>query len=872
MKSTDRLELTGHAFREFLLFWKSKRADYREGINFLPVNDTPRGTFQTVEHAVSDQASQAINELTGQRGPVVWVSGVAAISCLLQRIGLAGEHLIAHAPLYGVSEEAEVRRTLYTPLLLEVKEEKEGTPLLVKDHLVSIQQQIKAGVPYQNYPVEVLEAPGGSPVFPTGLLLSSNIVHHYELPEDDAYPLHIRILLQDGRLNIQYRFEEACLGYEEIAIFHKRLEQVWGFMNNKQALLENAPVLLEEEYASLEQGLLTEEKNYAESVNILTMPGLFAGQVSRTPEAPALRYGSTTLTYRQLDRLAHRLAAELVAVYDIGPDKEVALLMDRRDWTVTSILAVWKTGASYLPLDPGYPAERIHQIMTEAKPAMCISQSDYLDRLSGIETGLFAYDIQADMLEDRQDYAFDSHARPADVAYTIYTSGSTGKPKGVEVSHAAICNTLLWRKEAYRMGEDTTCLQMFSYAFDGSLTDSFTALIAGGCLAVPEEDKRERPEAMKVFLTEAGITHFITIPSYYTALLDAWEGAMEGLKAVTLAGEPTRNELVEKHYRKLPQVKLINEYGPTENAVASTWSELHSGQPVSIGRPVTNVQAYVVDDKLRLTATGADGQLALAGPQLARGYRNMPELTSRKFIPHPLGRGERLYLTGDRARLMADGNLYLEGRIDEQVKIRGYLVELYEVEKALMALDGVAHAVAAARKDATDKLVLCAWVVGTTPLDTDGLKNALTLPAYMVPAHILQTDSLPAGASGKVDKKKLPDPFAGTSVAAVFEPPQSENEIALAEAFQQVLQAENIGLNSNFFDMGGDSIKAVQISAEMYKKGFLLDVKDMFNHGRLRELAALATKSTAEKDESLSGHRIEQDHEDMETVKAMFGR
>jgi bacitracin synthase 3 len=256
---------------------------------------------------------------------------------------------------------------------------------------------------------------------------------------------------------------------------------------------------------------------------------------------------------------------------------------------------------------------------------------------------------------------------------------------------------------------------------------------------------------------------------------------------------------------------------------------------------------------------------------LADGYRNRPELTAEKFVPNPFSPGDRLYLTGDIARIV-NNEIYLQGRKDDQVKIRGYLVELYEVEKNLMQISPVERAVAAVIPDASGTPVLCAWVTGCSPDQVQEVKSKLFLPDYMVPVHIMAVDTLPSGASGKVDKSKLPDPFTSLTDNTVYEAPESESEKALAAVFTTVLGKENPGLNDNFFDLGGDSIKAVQVSADMYKHGYRLDVKDLFNNGNLRHLASISDKNSHTEESNHTGREITRDQEDVETIKAMYSR
>ncbi|SUA48103.1 Dimodular nonribosomal peptide synthase [Nocardia africana] len=577
----------------------------------------------------------------------------------------------------------------------------------------------------------------------------------------------------------------------------------------------------------------------------LTLASMFDRQVERDPGEPALTFEGTTLSYGELAARVNRLARYLID-QGVGPDSLVALHMRRSLELVIGMYAVTVAGGGYVPLDPDHPAERTEYVLATANPVCVLTTADSplaarpdvpVVAIDGLELSEYADDPVADA--DRI-----AALRPAHTAYVIFTSGSTGRPKGVAVSHAAIVNRLAWMQDEYDLYLDDVVLQKTPATFDVSVWEFFWPLQVGARLVVAKPDGHRDPAYLAELIDAERITtvHFVpSMLSVFVAALDASGADCTTLRRVFASGEAlpavTAQRLIE-----LTGARLHNLYGPTEAAVDVTYHEVTEDDTVAvpIGRPVWNTRVYVLDSRLHPVATGVAGELYLAGDQLARGYVARADLTSDRFVANPFGAGERMYRTGDLVRWNSAGELEYLGRTDFQVKLRGLRIELGEIESALVAVDAVAQAVVVVRSD--DRLgdQLVAYVVPATgaTVDPDAVRTELgeALPGYMVPSAFVVLDAFPLNASGKLDRKALPAPVFE---ARQFRAPATPIEEIVAGTFSDVLGVPRVGLDDDFFELGGNSLIATQVTARL---GAALDtqlaVRDLFEASTVAALAA----------------------------------
>ncbi|MFE6286377.1 amino acid adenylation domain-containing protein [Streptomyces sp. NPDC057877] len=568
-----------------------------------------------------------------------------------------------------------------------------------------------------------------------------------------------------------------------------------------------------------------------------TLIGPIEAQAVRTPDATALVYGDVCLTYGELNRRANRLAHHL---RDLGavPGAVVAVSVPRSAELVVALLAVLKSGAAYLPLDPDYPAPRLAYMLGDAAPVCAIAdRADRLPESDGVPVvALDGLDVSA------RPWVNPARAlTPAHPAYVIYTSGSTGHPKGVVVPHRAIDNRLRWMQHAYPLDGADRVLQKTPSSFDVSVWEFFWPLREGAALVVAEPGGHKDPAYLARVIREQAVTVCHFVPSMLQVFLTAPEAADRGraLRRVFVSGEALPRDTAHAFARALPDTELHNLYGPTEAAVDVTYHACRpqDSGPVPIGRPVWNTRLYVLDAALQPCPPGVPGELHLAGVQLADGYLGRAELTASRFVADPFGpAGGRMYRTGDLARWTEDGEVEYLGRTDHQVKLRGQRVELGEIEAALAARPGVDGACALVHQDR-----LVGYVTGTA--DPAAVRAALAreLPEHMVPAAVIPLDAFPLSPNGKLDRRELPAPvFAGDEGARR---PANAREAALTRLFAEVLDVERAGPDEAFFDLGGTSLLAVRLVTRVREEfGVELTIGSLFE---APTPAALATRLDA---------------------------
>ncbi|WP_435598917.1 amino acid adenylation domain-containing protein [Streptomyces anulatus] len=571
-----------------------------------------------------------------------------------------------------------------------------------------------------------------------------------------------------------------------------------------------------------------------------TLPGLFAAVAAAHPDAPALAGPDlatgerTELDYRGLDATANALARDLAA-HGVRPQDRVAVMLPRTVEAVVALLAVAKTGAVYLPVDPDYPPDRIAHMLTDAAPTLVLTAPG-----TPAFDGAPRLEIDGDLpTGTADDPGLWRTQRPDAAAYIIYTSGSTGRPKGVAVTHTGLPALARTLADAFGAGPGDRVLQFASLSFDTSVWEIVMALFSGAALEIVPADRR-LGEPLADFLAEHRVTH-LTVPPAVLAALP--EDAVAPGTTLIVAGEACTPALVRAWAGR---TRMFNSYGPTETTVDATlWRcdpdrlRADDNSPVPVGTAVAETAALVLDAALRPVPPGTPGELYVAGSGLARGYLGRPGLTATRFVAAPYGPpGTRMYRTGDLARRRADGELEYLGRADHQVKLRGFRIELGEIESALTALPGVRQAAAVLREDRPGSRLLAGYAVARpgAELDPDRLRTALarTLPDYAVPATLTVLPALPLGPTGKVDRAALPAPVTTTADDA----PLTGAAATLADLFADILRLDTPpGGDDSFFALGGDSISSIQLVSRARKSGLALSARQIFEHPTPRALA-----------------------------------
>ncbi|TQF02757.1 amino acid adenylation domain-containing protein [Kitasatospora acidiphila] len=712
----------------------------------------------------------------------------------------------------------------------------------VAEALSGVRRQLAELLVHEHAPLSLAQqasgVTGGSPLFTSIFNYRHNEV---AAPEPGTALEGITMLTSQDRTNYPLSVSVDDLGtgfsFSVLAVAPADAEQICALMNaaveNLAASLVDAPESRLADVAVLDAAgrrLVVEEWNdTARPLVDATLPGLFAAQVARTPDAVAVVFEGVELSYAELDARANRLARLLVGL-GVGPESVVAVLMERSVELVVSLLAVLKAGGAYLPVDPEYPAGRIAAVLADAGP-VCVLSTTALEASvpDDVARVLVDHPLVVSELAGLPVQAPVVEVLPAHPAYVIFTSGSTGRPKGVAVPHAGIVNRLAWMQELSGLSAGDRVLQKTPFGFDVSVWEFFWPLVQGAALVLARPGGHREPAYLAELIQRQNITVTHFVPSMLEAFLrESAAVDCTGLRAVFCSGEALAAPLRDRFLELLDGVPLFNLYGPTEASVDVTAARcaVGDGAVVPIGGPVANTRVYVLDGSLSPVPVGVEGELYLAGVQLARGYVGRAGLTAERFVACPFGSGEQMYRTGDRVRWNADGQLVYLGRADDQVKIRGFRIEPGEVQTVLAAHSAVAQVAVVAREDVPGDMRLVAYAV---PADSDTPSDELIslllelagerLPAYMVPSAVVVLDALPVTVNGKLDRKALPAP--DITVGTGRSPVTMQEEI-LCGAFAHVLGLESVGVDDDFFALGGHSLLTMWL---MSRVRALLDVE-----------------------------------------------
>ena len=591
-------------------------------------------------------------------------------------------------------------------------------------------------------------------------------------------------------------------------------------------------------------------RDTARPVSGETIPALFEAQVACDPQTVALVFENQSLSYGELNAQANRLAHHLIEL-GVGPESLAGVCLERSVEMVVGLLAILKAGGAYVPLDPDYPEVRLAQMLADAAPAVVLTTSALHARLPQTSVVL-TLDAPQELalLEQAPAHNPTDHERscalqPLHPAYVIYTSGSTGTPKGVPNTHEGLVNRLLWVQAAHPLDATDRVLQKTPYSFDVSVWEFFWPLLCGAGLVVALPGRHRDPQYLVETIVDQCVTTVHFVPPMLHAFLQHQESSTcHSLRRVFCSGDALDGHDQSLFFSRLPGAELHNLYGPTEASIEVTaWSckREDGNRTPPIGYPIWNTRMYVLDGDLDPVAEGVTGELYIAGLGLARGYLNRPVLTAERFVadPHAIAPGQRMYRTGDLARRRADGAIEFLGRVDHQVKIRGFRIELGEIEAALVSHPAVSQAAVIARDGGPGGKQLAAYVVSArhAATDTTALRLFLAerLPEYMVPTAFVFLDGLPLSSNGKLDRRALPVP---EHQLVDYRAPRSPEESTLCRIFAEVLAVQGVGIDDNFFALGGDSIQAILLVTRASRAGLVLTPQDVF---QCKTVAALAT-------------------------------
>ena len=698
---------------------------------------------------------------------------------------------------------------------------------------------------FENYPVQGAEAAAGAGADEDLRVTSVRVF------ERTHYPL--TLIVTPGRelsLLIGYDGARFEAGAVERVLEHLRT-LLEGMPGAAGRTLAEVPMLSEAERRQLAEW---RERARLPASAALAGPALlheyFERQAALTPDAAALHAGDSEFTYRQLNERANRLA-RLLRENGAGPESPVGVCLTRRAELVAALLAVLKTGAAYVPLDPAYPPARVEWMLADAGARLAVTEEAQRGLFGGTEAKTVCVDGDAAAIESRDGANLCATVAPENLAYALYTSGSTGRPKGVAIEHRSAANFIDWALKEFAPERLSGVLFATSVCFDLSVFELFAPLACGGSVVLAENAlelaRLDGAAAERVRLVN-------TVPSVMGQLLDA-RGLPDSVRVVNLAGEPLPGELARRVYASGRVEALRNLYGPTEATTYATQEQVAAAceDEPTVGRGMAGTEVYVLDGRLCEAPLGVTGEVYLGGTALARGYLGRPRLTAERFVPHPFSTepGVRLYKTGDLGRLREDGRLEYQGRADEQVKVRGYRVELGEIEAAARGLRWVRACAAVARGEgAGRRLVLYverdaeAASQNGSGADWDAAVAELRaclrerLPAWMAPEAFVEVARMPLNANGKIDRRALPDPQLIRRADAEFKAPSTEAEKIVAATWREVLKSDAVAVDENFFEVGGNSLHLMQVSLKLTEAfGRDVPLRALFNHPTIGALA-----------------------------------
>ena len=583
-----------------------------------------------------------------------------------------------------------------------------------------------------------------------------------------------------------------------------------------------------------------------------TVVDLFAEQANNTPETIAVVFEKKSLTYRELEEKSNQLANCLITKYNIKNEDFIGVHLDKSEQYIICLLAILKAGAVYVPIDINYPSNRKQYILNDASIKVLISNKSYISDIECFNGSLLSIDTAF----ETEQYSLDhiNFAQPDDLAYVIYTSGSTGNPKGVMIEHKAVLNAILTHIDVFNITQNLRILQFMSFSFDVSISEIFNTLLSGSSLFMANKEVRNDPFLLGQYIQENTID-VVTLPASFFHIMKS--ESFKNVKTLITGGETSDYKKVMSCLRY--GGTYYNAYGPTETSICTSVFKMINttvidSKNIPIGTPLANTQFLVLSKDMQLMPVGAIGELCIGGVQLARGYLNRPNLTLDKFIDNPFKDGEKLYKTGDLARWLPDGNIEFIGRKDHQVKIRGYRIELGEIESAIEQFQGIEQSVVVVKEDINKSKQLVAYIVGDKELDFVEVQRAVEekLPEYMVPKIYVPIKKIPLTNNGKIDNEALPNPDQNSYNKKEYVKPVTKEEKELAIIWESVLGIKEIGCKDNFYDLGGNSIKAIQLMSLLKKEGYDLNIRDSIENPILENMAETIQKTQIKEDTLLN--------------------
>ncbi len=834
----NEMAVNSDAYKSAEEFYISEFGDCGGDTSFYPDKNNEKHTVGNIKFTEKHVNFEQIHTFCDKYGITENVFFIGAFGMLLSKYNFKDEAVFT--TIYHGRNDSRLAETIgmlvkTLPVRCRIKADTE-------DYLTSLQEQLMNAMDNDIYPFSEISRRFN--IQPNAMLIyqgdnfAFDKVGQEKAEEIPLYlnaakaPVSLAVSIENGKFvyELEYRkdlFESESIDYmlENFSI------TVQGLAEEKTA--EEIKLLFEEE---------KEMKNNPD-YNGKTFVDLFKQAVSLYPDNNAVRDEKGTLTYYELDRISDYVAAKLTE-NGFGIEKVAGILSGRTKEFVIGYLGIMKAGGAYVPLDPEYPKDRLEYMLSDSGADNLLAVKEYSDLTKFYNGNILWLD---DMIKEGENYNLTielTYPKPENLAYMIYTSGSTGKPKGVMIEQRNLINLIMYMISFQKINSNDVISEFASFCFDASVHDLFAPLVVGALLYIfPESVRKDALKVAEIIKNEK-IT-MVTFPTQMGELVAEILTEPCDLRFMTLGGEKFK-----RFYNR--SYTMINGYGPTENTVSSTEFVVDKEyKNIPIGKSQMNVRCYILDEKLNRLPVGTAGELCLSGRQIARGYHNLPEKTASSFVENPFktcADDARMYHTGDMVRMKGDGNIEYIGRIDSQVKIRGYRVELSEIEGAILSYEGIVEAAVNVIEKGGNKYI-AAYYTGVSP-DAEVWQEFLKplLPEYMIPAFYVPIESMPLTPGGKIDKRSLPTPDIKTERDG-YEPPINTLQKQLCEIFEKALGMENIGINANFFELGGTSLTASKIAVLCLAKKLPIVYADIFKYPTVRQLYALVNQDSVEETE-----------------------
>ncbi|AKD53910.1 non-ribosomal peptide synthetase [Spirosoma radiotolerans] len=831
MRKFDRAQFTSSNYEPYYDFWRQSLTKSGEAFRFVQRTVVSEERYQKQDCSVftiDDAGMRLIDRLVGGNDSGLFVLMTTVFSVLLQKY-TGQRHVTIHTPLYKrVDGEADAW-VQTVPLVMHTE------PNITRRQLLQQAKHLVADTyRYQNFPLALL-GKDEAQTLGSNVFMSFSNLHDSMDSGSRTYDFHLEINKEQGSITCDVHYNPACYERDFIERIASHVNHTLVEFAELESLVSELTVVPAKEIDRL-LNRLNQVPDYPERGR--SVARLFEQAYLNNPDAVAIRYQKQTLTYHQLNEATNQLAACIRTEYGIGANQIVGILLPRCTEMIVALLGICKAGAAFLPIDPNYPADRVDYILENASCSLLITDSatqhTYLTTYQGRMLNLDCWERQsatsATILHDPE---------PTDLAYMIYTSGSTGKPKGVQVEASNFLHYLSWANHYYFNWQSGIHFPLFtSLSFDLTLTCIFTTLLRGDSLVIYPDEMPVADILADIFDPATPINAVKLTPSHIS-MLGYLALQKTNISHIITGGENLTVVQVDCLKRLNPDVHIYNEYGPTEATVGCMIKKVTDSQCITIGKPISKTQIYILDQDGHLAPLGIKGEIVIGGAGVARGYRGRAELNAQKFISgiraYPTA---RLYRTGDIGRWLPNGELDYLGRNDGQVKIRGYRIELSELENCLLGYQSVSEAVVTVLQgnNPADKQ-LAAYYVATEPLGIEEIKAYMVsrLPAYVIPAYLVQVPAFDLNPNGKIDRLTLPDPRQQRVVELIH--PENALEEKIHRVWCRVLGVEAISTVDDFLTIGGDSIRAVQVSALLYQENLHVDIADLLQYPTIKELA-----------------------------------